>query len=298
MLWIFATMVAAAALGFALRRLPLPRKALARATQATILVLMAMIGVELGSSPQIVELFGSIVGLAVALTAAALVGTWAAAAALNRWVLHLEAKPSAQTQRSAHGFSLWLVGAFAAGAAAGFAFDAPFETAAYASVALYVLMGLVGFSIGSDAATLAALKSQSWRAALLPVATVCGTLAGVLLFSPLVPLPASDQLAVGSGFGYYSLSSVLLGELRGPMLGAVALLANVLRELVTVVAAPWIVRRISPAALIASGGATTIDITLPVVAQHIGPHAVPAAVFHGVVVDLSVPFLVVFFASI
>lgn len=299
MLLIFAAMLAAAALGFALRNQSIPRKTLSQSVSTAILLLMAMIGIEIGASPQVVALFGSIIGSAVALTIAALLGTWAAAAALNRWILHLRAEPVAQTpKKQSNAFSLWLLAAFALGVAIGLSFEVPFAVSTYATVALYLLMALVGFSIGSDVAVLAALKSQSWRAALLPAATIIGTLGGVWLLSPLLALPTTDQLAVGSGFGYYSLSSVLLGELRGPALGAIALLANVLRELITVVAAPWIVRRISPAALIASGGATTIDITLPVITRHIGPKALPIAVFHGVVVDLSVPLLVTFFASI
>lgn len=299
MLWIFTTMFAAAALGFTLRKRPLPRKKIGHSVSVMIPILMAMIGIEIGASPAVVEIFGQIIGYSVALTAAALIGTWVAAAALNRWVLHLKAQPKRKPgKKHSNASSFWIICAFAVGAVVGLNFEVPFSASSYATYALYILMALVGFSIGSDTAILVALKNQSWRAALLPIATIVGTLGGVWLFSPLISLATTDQLAVGSGFAYYSLSSVLLGELRGPTLGAIALLANILRELVTVTAAPWIVRRISPAALISSGGATTLDITLPVITRYIGPKAIPVAVFHGVVVDLSVPLLVAFFASI
>jgi uncharacterized membrane protein YbjE (DUF340 family) len=57
-----------------------------------------------------------------------------------------------------------------------------------------------------------------------------------------------DCLAVGSGLGYYSLSSILIMELKTPDLGAqlatelatIALLTNVIRELVALVGAPFI----------------------------------------------------------
>ena len=49
---------------------------------------------------------------------------------------------------------------------------------------------------------------------------------------------------------------------------------------------------------ISAGGATTADTTLPVITKLCGKEFVVVSIVHGVMVDLSVPFLVTFFCSL
>ena len=100
------------------------------------------------------------------------------------------------------------------------------------------------------------------------------------------------------GFGYYSLSSIFIADLRGPELATIALLCNVMREIFTLLAAPLVARWCGPLAAVSIGGATTFDTTLPVITQAAGrPYAV-VSIFHGCALDFSVPFLVTFFCTI
>lgn len=161
---------------------------------------------------------------------------------------------------------------------------------------LYGLMFLVGMSIGSDTKVLRGMKRQKATVVLVPLATLLGTLAGCAAASLLLPdIRVWDSLAVGSGFAYYSLSSVFITELRGAELGTVALIANVIRELFTLMCAPLLVRWFGKLAPICCGGATTMDTTLPVIARFSGKEFVVVSIFHGFVMDFSVPFLVTFF---
>ncbi len=161
---------------------------------------------------------------------------------------------------------------------------------------LYGLMFLVGMSIGSDTKVLRGMKRQKATVVLVPLATLLGTLAGCAAASFLLPgIRVWDSLAVGSGFAYYSLSSVFITELRGAELGTVALIANVTRELFTLMCAPLLVRWFGKLAPICSGGATTMDTTLPVIVRFSGKEFVVVSIFHGFVTDFSVPFLVTFF---
>lgn len=163
---------------------------------------------------------------------------------------------------------------------------------------LYGLMFSVGVSLGHDATLVERIRSLDRRMALLPLCTVVGTLAGAALASPLLhTVPPADAMAVGAGFGYYSLSSIFISELRSVELGTVALLCNVLRELFTLLAAPW-VAAVSAAGRDFVGGATTFDTTLPILTRVAGPQYAVVAIFHGCVTDFSVPFLVTFFCSI
>lgn len=165
--------------------------------------------------------------------------------------------------------------------------------------ALCALMFCVGVGLGSDPQTLRNFRTLSPRLMLLPLGTLVGTLAGSLLASLLLAhRSAADCLAVGSGFGYYSLSSIFITEYKGAELGTVALLANVVREMLTLLLAPFLARWFGPLAPISAGGATTMDTTLPVILQASGNRFAVVSVYHGFLMDFSVPFLVTLFCGL
>lgn len=165
--------------------------------------------------------------------------------------------------------------------------------------ALCALMASVGISIGNDSQTLQNFRTLNPRLTFLPLATITGTLTGCVIVSLLLPHRSlTDCLAIGSGFGYYSLSSIFITEYRGAEMGTIALLANIGREILTLLAAPLFVRRFGPLAPISAGGATTMDTTLPIITQTSGSKFVIVSLFHGFIVDFSVPFLVTLFCSL
>ena len=159
--------------------------------------------------------------------------------------------------------------------------------------ALCCLLFCVGMSIGSNDNIVSEFRSLNPRLALLPVATILGSFAGSLVaWLFLQYRGVTDCMAVGSGFAYYSISSIFITQYRGAELGTVALLANIYREILTLLVAPLLAKVFGPLAPISSGGATTMDTTLPINSQTCGQQYVVVSLFHGFVVDFSVPFLV------
>ena len=172
---------------------------------------------------------------------------------------------------------------------------------------LYALMLQVGIGIGSDSRLKEILRTLSPRLLFLPLATIVGTLVATLGVSFLLSRwSTAEVLAVGSGMGYYSLSSILvtslkeqsIGVVAAAELGTIALMANIFREMMTLIFAPLMVRWFSPLGPISAGGATTMDVTLPVITRISGKEWVFVSIVHGIVVDFSVPFLVSFFCSL
>lgn len=195
--------------------------------------------------------------------------------------------------------SLIIVGFFATGIAMGIWLPSLTVPSSLSYYALCALMFCVGISIGSDSRILRSLKNVNPHLMLLPLMTICGTLAGTAAAASLLPHRSlSDCLAVGSGFGYYSLSSIFITEYKGAELGTVALLANIMREIITLLCAPLLAKHFGRLAPIGMGGATTMDTTLPIITRASGQEYVIVAVFHGFCVDFSVPFLVTFFCSL
>ncbi|SEG11893.1 lysine exporter LysO family protein [Parabacteroides chinchillae] len=172
---------------------------------------------------------------------------------------------------------------------------------------LYFLMFQVGISIGCDKKLKDILCSIRPKLLLVPLATIIGT----LIFSALVSLLLTqwsvfDCLAIGSGFAYYSLSSILITQLKEPTLGVqlatelgtIALMANIIREIFALLGAPLFVKYFGRLAPICAGGATTMDTTLPIITRYSGKDLVFVSIFHGILVDFTVPFFVSFFCSL
>lgn len=165
--------------------------------------------------------------------------------------------------------------------------------------ALCALMFCVGVSLGNDANTLKRFTRLNPRFYLLPLATIIGTLLGCAIVSLLLPARSVfDTMAIGSGFGYYSLSSIFITEYKGAELGTIALLSNIIREIMALLLAPFLVKYFGKLAPISVGGATTMDTTLPIILRFSGKEFAVVSVFHGFMLDLSVPILVTIFCSI
>ena len=164
---------------------------------------------------------------------------------------------------------------------------------------LCLLMFSVGISIGQDRNAFRQFRSLSPRMLFLPVMTVFGTYLGVMVVGLFFrERTLTEYLAVGSGFGYYSLSSILITQYKGVELGTIALLANIFREILTLLLAPWMVKYFGKLALISAGGATTMDTTFPVIVRNSGKEYSIVSIYHGFIMDFSVPFLVTMFCSI
>ena len=159
-------------------------------------------------------------------------------------------------------------------------------------VALCGLLLFVGLGIGLNPEMKKEVRSLSPRMALLPVVTIIGSWLGALLIWTVLHRTLSDCMAINSGFAYYSLSSIFITEYRGAELGTIALLANIIREMLTLLGAPLMARWFGPLAPISVGGATTMDTTLPILSQTLGQRYIALSIYHGFVVDFTVPFLV------
>lgn len=280
-----------------------------------IWTLLFLLGVEVGSDPAVVGGLATLGVTALALFAFSVAGSILAAWGLWLWIrrrgLSVPASGAADDETPQAASSLWqtlkgslvIVAFFAVGCLAGLWTEPDMQGSSLSTWVLYALMFCVGVTLGNDRTLAGRVRRLDRRLALLPVATAVGTLGGAALAAPFfgadsAVTSAADSLAVGAGFGYYSLSSIFIADLRGAELATVALLCNILRELFTLLAAPLVAQWFGPLAAVSIGGATTFDTTLPVITRAAGrPYAV-VSIFHGCVMDFSVPFLVTFFCTL
>ena len=169
----------------------------------------------------------------------------------------------------------------------------------YSLYALWLLMFSVGISVGADQKALHSIRNIERGYICLPLFTITGTLLGAALSVLFIKgYTVWDCMAVGSGFGYYSLSSIFITQYKGAELGTIALISNICWEIITLLFTPIIVIIFGKLAPISCGGATTMDTTLPIITKYSGKEMAVIAIFHGITVDFTVPFLVPFFCSI
>lgn len=202
--------------------------------------------------------------------------------------------------------NLIVLAIFGIGCLAGAGFQPEADMHNWSLCILYALMLQVGIGIGSNRGLQQELKKLSPKMLLVPAATIIGTLA----FSAAASLLLSqwsvfDCMAVGSGFAYYSLSSILITQFKEPSvgmqiateLGTIALLSNIMREMMSLVAAPLIRRYFGKLAPISAAGVNSMDVLLPSITRYSGKEVMPVAILHGMLVDMSVPFFVSLFCS-
>jgi uncharacterized membrane protein YbjE (DUF340 family) len=190
--------------------------------------------------------------------------------------------------------SLLLLACMLLGALTGRLVGAQAEPPAFVTdLLLYALMVCVGVDLGVS------LRRDGfkrlWRAlrgsAVSVCSTVTGSLLGGLLAGVLTGLGLGRGLAVAAGFGWYTLSGVLLAELDGPLLGGAAFLANLFREALALLLIPPLLRRGQSAAAVSSAGATSMDTTMGLLAQG-GPETAAAGFVHGLILTLLTPLLI------
>lgn len=196
---------------------------------------------------------------------------------------------------------------FCAGCLLGFSGEIKLDAHHISLYILYALMLQVGISIGSNKNLKQIVRQIRLKMLVIPLATIIGT----LLFSALASLLLSrwsvfECMAVGSGFAYYSLSSILITQFKEPSiglqlateLGTIALLSNIIREMMALLGSPLIEKYFGKLAPISAAGVNSMDVVLPAITRYSGKEMIPVAILHGILIDFSVPLFVSFFCTL
>ena len=159
---------------------------------------------------------------------------------------------------------------------------------------LLLLLWLIGIELTQVRFSRAWL---AWPILRIPVFTIFASLLAGALISMLSSIQWPIALALSSGFGWFSLSGALASQHLGENYGAIALLTDLLRELLGILAVFVLGPRFN-AASIGICGATAADTTLPFIRQVCGRELIPAALMTGLVLTLTGPFLMLFFMKL
>jgi uncharacterized membrane protein YbjE (DUF340 family) len=157
------------------------------------------------------------------------------------------------------------------------------------TVALIALLFVFGFSFALDKNSVEKIRKTGFRIVVFPLLVAAGSLVGGLVAGLVLQISLGGAMAVSSGYGWYTLSGPMMGELLGEKWGTLGFTANFFRELITIITIPLMVKldRYAP---VASGGGTTMDTTLGVIVRYCGKDTLILAFSSGLILSIIAPF--------
>lgn len=160
---------------------------------------------------------------------------------------------------------------------------------------LFLLMFLVGISIGMNRDVFKKIAQYHIKLFIIPVGIVAGTVLSGFICSFILDLELKYALPIVCGMGWYSLSGVMMSSMANASIGALTFISNLLREILSYICAPLVVKKLNKYTAIAPAAATSEDTLLSVLIKYTDEEVVVMAVFNGIVCSALVPILINFF---
>jgi len=166
-------------------------------------------------------------------------------------------------------------------------------------VSTWDLLLIFMFLIGLDLAYSPLDRSWlNWRIMLVPMGCIVGSLAGAFFTAAIVKdISLKDLIMLSQGYGFYSMTGIVVTELKNAELGSIALMNDLFREIIAILLMYSIGWRY-PRSAISSAAATAMDVTLPMVKQACGKEFIPHAMVSGFILSVLAPVVVSVLAAI
>ena len=161
---------------------------------------------------------------------------------------------------------------------------------------LFVLLFLIGIQLRNSGLSLRQILLNK-QGMIIAVTIITTSILGGVVAAMILDLDLYQALAMSCGFGWYSLSGILMGDAFGPIFGGTSFMIELVRELVALVMIPLVIHS-RPSVAIGYAGATAMDFTLPIIQSTGGVRCVPIAIVSGFILSLLVPLLMLFFVSL
>jgi uncharacterized membrane protein YbjE (DUF340 family) len=156
------------------------------------------------------------------------------------------------------------------------------------TASLVILYISVGISLGSNHTVFKYVRMLGWKIVLISVAIIIGSLTGGILSGLLLHLPPFLSILSASGMSYYSITGAFMTQAYGIEAGTYGFMVNVMREFITVLLLPLLVR-ISKGSPIAGGAAGDMDTMLVPITKFVGPELGLVTLITGTILTFAVP---------
>lgn len=165
------------------------------------------------------------------------------------------------------------------------------------NISLIALLFFMGLLFGIDKEALDKLRKTGFKISVFPFAIALGSIAGGLVGGILLRTNVFASMGVCAGYGWYTLTGPLAGQLFGLEWAAIGFTVNFLREIATIVTTSA-AKKIDKYAPVAMGGATAMDTTLPVIVRYCGQDTLITAFSSGFTLTMIAPFAITTIAAL
>jgi len=158
---------------------------------------------------------------------------------------------------------------------------------------LALLMVLIGLELRMHQISLAAAFLNIKGLSIAIIMVLSCLIAGIII-ALISEIPLNKSIAITAGYGWYSLSGVLITKEAGAYLGGLAFSMDIAREILIIICLP-LMRGLSPMIGVGYCGATAMDATLPLLKKSYGIAVVPIALSSGVILSVLSPVMILIF---
>lgn len=159
-------------------------------------------------------------------------------------------------------------------------------------IGLCLLLVFIGLDLGLDGTVVDNFKKVGLRILVFPAVVIAGTLAGAAACSIFMEFSLKECLAIGAGFGWYTLAPGIIMENGYVTASAVAFLHNVMRELFSIIFIPLVAKKIGYIETTGMPGAAAMDVCLPIVEKSTRSDIAVYSFVSGVILSTAVPIMV------
>ncbi len=160
---------------------------------------------------------------------------------------------------------------------------------------LFFLLFIVGYQMRLAGLSLKILLFNKLGIKLATAIILSSMIAGIFA-AWLLNINLRDGLMLSSGFGWYTLSSILVGNLTNQEFGATIFFIDFTRELLAIILLPSL-GRVVPISMVGYCGATAMDFSLPIIKQNLDENCVALAISSGMILSFVVPIFIPLFAN-
>ena len=157
-----------------------------------------------------------------------------------------------------------------------------------------ILFFLIIF-VGIDLSQFSLKESHfSFKFFLVPFFVIICSLIGGSIVSYITDEPIFISLALSSGYGWFTLSSMIIGKYLGENYGTLSLIIDLFREILSIIILYSFGSKY-PIMCIGNAGSTSMDSTLPIIRQVCSFNVIPIALINGLILSFISPILILFF---
>lgn len=154
---------------------------------------------------------------------------------------------------------------------------------------LVCILFIIGYQLKQQNITLRSVLMNK-QGILIAISIIFSSIVAAIIVSFIVKLPIKNCLLLSSGFGWYTLSPIIVNQYLNQTMGTTVFFIDFIREMLAIILIPFL-GRIHKESAVGYAAATSADFTLPILKVNLGGAIVPIAISSGLFLTVLTPIL-------